>query len=400
MTERHPDSRPELDWYALVDRLLLEHGRLEPMELLLAADLLGYEDYEAWRLGQRSDLQGALRIGPDEAAELLRRAAAYASGQRLAPNDVEYRGWGGADRPLSIGSHEGFVAACAIAYAPPADRAQLDLFQDTSAVLAEEEIRRALAERRMEDARRQMGRLIQQNPRHSRLGGYLQLVQAIDEGGAAGAARPADRLGELEAIERLAEELLGHRARDLVTPLWVGFAEQLSGQAFAPEHPQLHASHAWARAGRWDAVRAAVEAEVDWCDHPVLVLSHGEACWRQRRTAAAWRDWMWLCWEHPSAAEHAFAYRAFPDRRLSDHWSRFGDLDQAVATEDFPAWLLIADPAAAAVPPEAAPSDERGAAYRLLHALTGDGDTIARRQGLAEVHPGLLETFLAARPRA
>lgn len=398
MSERHPDSRPDPDCYALVDGLLLEHGRLEPTELLLAADLLAYEDYEAWRLGQRSDLQGALRIGPEEAAALLRRAAAYASAQRLAPNDVEYRGWGGADRPLSIGSHDGFVAACAIAYAPPADRTQLDLFQDTSAVLAEEEIRRALAERRIEDARQQMGRLMQQNPRHSRLGGYLQLVQAIDEGAAA-EAPPAERLCDLEAIGRLAEELLGHRARDLVTPLWVGFAEQLSGQAFVPGHPQLHASHAWARAGRWDAVRDAVEAELDWRNHPSLVLSHAEACWRRRQAAAARCDWMWLCWEHPSAAEHAFANRAFPDRRLSDHWSRFGDLDQALATEDFPAWLLIADPAAAAVPPEVAPSDERGAPYRLLHALTGDGDTISRRQELAEIHPGLLEMFLAQRPK-
>ena len=37
-----------------VDRLLLQQGRLDPLELLLALELLPYEDYQAWRLGRRA----------------------------------------------------------------------------------------------------------------------------------------------------------------------------------------------------------------------------------------------------------------------------------------------------------------------------------------------------------
>jgi hypothetical protein len=43
-----------------VDRLLLQQGRLDPLELLLALELLPYEDYQAWRLGRRANLLDAL----------------------------------------------------------------------------------------------------------------------------------------------------------------------------------------------------------------------------------------------------------------------------------------------------------------------------------------------------
>jgi hypothetical protein len=392
-------SRPATDCHALVDQLLLEQGRVEPLELLLAADLLAYEDYEAWRLGQRRDLEGALQIAPEEAAELLNWAADYARGQRLASSVLEYRGWGAADQLLSIGSHAALAAACALAFAPPADRAQLDLFQDSSAALAEQAICCALSERRAETARQQVTHLMQKDPRHPRLGGYLRLIQAIDESAdGERVERPEARLDDLEEVERLARQILGQRARDFVAPLWAAVATQFSGRPFDPACPQQHASHAWARASRWDAVRAAVEAESAWRDQPELVLRHAEACWRRRQGAVARRDWMWLCWEHPPAAERAFAAQSFPDRRLCDFWRRFGDLDQELATEDFPAWLLLAEPgAAAAVPADAAPADEVGAAYRLLQALVTGQDRIAQRQALSEIHPRLLQLYLARR---
>ena len=56
------------DLEALVDRLVLDQGRLDPLELLLAAEVLTYEDYEAWHLGRRPNIQNALRLPPDEAA--------------------------------------------------------------------------------------------------------------------------------------------------------------------------------------------------------------------------------------------------------------------------------------------------------------------------------------------
>lgn len=379
---------------ALVDRLLLEQGRLDPLELLLAAGLLGYQDYEAWRTGRRADIEGALHRPPAEVAGLLERAGAYARGQRLAAVPVEHRGWGGFDRPLQIGNDPGLVQGCAHLLVPPPDRHQMDLFHDSSALLLEEEIRRSLAERRIDSARDQLARLMRQDPHHVRVRGFLRLIQTVDETGSGNAE---ERLGELDGLEPLARQLLGHRARDFLAPLWTDLAERLSGQPFDHAAPRLHASHAWARAGRWLAVCESIESEPCWRAEPDLVLAHAEGAWRLGLIAAAHRDWAGLCWEHPEVAERVLGSSAFPDQRLAGLWKRFLDLDDELETEDFPAWLLLQDRGAAATTPDAAPQEDRGAAYRLLHRLVTGEDRIELRRELSEAHPALLGLYLRKR---
>ncbi|MEA3276304.1 MAG: hypothetical protein U9Q81_13645 [Pseudomonadota bacterium] len=389
------DPLSDKDLSFLADRLLLEQGRLDPLELFLAAELLSYDNYEAWRLGRVPDLQGLLDLPPQEAADLLERAAVYARAQGLAATTLEHRAWGGRDQTLRIGAHAGLIRGCSTAFAPPADRHQLDLFHDSTGLLLEEEIRQSLAERNTEAARETVARLMKHDSRHRQLRGFLRLIQAIDETGSLNAKT---RLRELEAVEPLARELLGYRARDYLAPLWADLAESVAGLPFSPGAPRLHASFLWGRAGRWEAACQAVEAEPDWQRQPVLLLIHAEACWRTRQQAAARRDWMWLCWDDPLEAEHALGSRELPDRRLSDLWSRFGDAELGLETEDFPAWLLVEDSGAAAVvPPDAAPADERGAGYRLLHRLVSGEDDISLRRELADTHPDLLRLFLSHR---
>ncbi|WP_089728754.1 hypothetical protein [Candidatus Thiosymbion oneisti] len=384
----------------LADRLLLEQGWLDPLELLLAADLLAYEDYEAWRMGHKPTIQGLLRAAPTDVADLLEAVGAYAAEQGLVATPVEHRGWAGVDTPLRIGDQVRLVRACALVFAPPPDRPQPDLFQDGTVPLLEQEIQRALAERRIDRAREQVARLVRQDPHHRRLRGFLRLIQVIDD---PDTMVLGDRLRELLAIEPLARELLGHRDRDFLAPLWSDLAESLGGRVFEPGAPKLHASFAWARAGRWDAVCEAVEAERDWCGEPSLLLAHAEACWHRRNLeanlGAARADWMWLCWEHPLKAEQTFASSRFPDRRLAELWDRFGDLNPPLDTEDFPAWLLLQEPVTAvSLAPDSIPSDERGTAYRLLYRLVTGDDDIGLRRELSEIHPQLLRLFLAQRP--
>ncbi|UHD17086.1 hypothetical protein [Thiocapsa bogorovii] len=407
------DAIPDQELRPLVDRLLLEQGRLDPLELLLAADLLGYEDYVAWRTGGRSDLQGALRASPKAIAGFLEDSGGYARGQKLVAVPLEHMVWGDRERPLSIGPHPELTRACALAYAPPPERCQLDLFQDSTALLLEEEVRTALVEHRTDRARDQVARLMHRDPKHPRLGGFLRLIQTLDDADANGRdGRVEERWRELEEIGPLAAQLLGHRARDFLGTLWAALAERLgervderlAGRPFDPGTGEFHAAIAWTRAGRWERARETIESEPDWLDHPVLVLFHAEACWRGRDLCGARRDWLWLCREYPSAAERAFRDPAFPDRRLADLWSAFGDLglEDELETEDFPAWLLLEDPKAFAVIRETgdASSDDRATAYRLLHALVSGDDTIDRRRELGEIQPTLLKQFLACRSRA
>jgi hypothetical protein len=388
----------------LVDRLLLEQGRLDPLELLLAADLLAYEDYVAWRTGRRTELQAALGAAPEAVAGVLEDASAYARGQKLVAVALAHTAWGDRERPLSIGPHAGLTRACAFVYVPSPERCQLDLFQDSTAMLLEEQVRTALVEHRTDRARDQVARLMHREPRHPRLGGFLRLFQTLDD---AGASRPdvrvEERWRELEEIGPLGEQLLGHRARDFLGTLWAELAEQLAGRPFDPSSGECHAAIAWSRAGRWERAREAIESDPDWGDHPRLVLVHAEACWRGRDPFGARRDWLGLCRESPSAAERALRDPAFPDRRLADLWAAFGDLDldEELATEDFPAWLLLQDAGAFAVIRETSdgPTDDRAAAYRLLHALVSGEDTIERRRELDEIQPILLQQFLAHRRR-
>ncbi|MBK1617936.1 hypothetical protein CKO42_05600 [Lamprobacter modestohalophilus] len=401
---------------AQVDRLLLEQGRLEPLELLLTLDLLAYEDYEAWRSGGRADLQGALLADPDEVAAVLQLAASHASGQGLQPSQMEYRGWGGHNSPLNLGANQRLIQACAEAFAPAEDRLQLDLFHDSTGLLIENGLRDALAARRIDDARDRVGELMRHDPRHASLQGYLRLIQAVDDGSddddndavEANLANPekpqpsgtfdaADRLAQLDALESTARDLLGHRARDFLTGLWAGLAEKLAGIDYNPASPRLHASHAWLRAERWDAVRSAIEQEPNWRWHPDLVVLHAEAAWRRRDPISARQDWAWLCWEHPHHAEPLLVAATLPDSRLCELWSTFEDMDTALEVEEFPAWLLLHDrSAAAAVPPDRAPDDERGALYSVLHRLvSGEGNIELRRQ-LDDMHPAMLRLFLAS----
>ncbi|WP_295393539.1 hypothetical protein [uncultured Thiodictyon sp.] len=406
MTE--PLSKQDLA--ALVDQLILEQGRLDPLELLMACDYLAYADYESWRLGGVPDLEGVLRVPAEQAAELLARAGRYAAAQRLAAVPLEHRAWGASDRPIPIGPargpHPGLVRGCAKAFAPPAGRVQLDLFHDSQDQILEEAVRAALTARRIDAAHAALTRLMSLDPRHPRLRRYLRLMQAVED--LPGLA-VAEQLQTLESLEPEVRDLLGHRARDLLAPLWVGLAEALAGQPFDPGAPQRHAGYAWARAGRYPAAREAIEALPDWRRWPALILAHAELCRRLVDPSAARRDWAVLCWEDPVQARLALAANDLADPRLRRLWRDFSDvdldpsglesgLDQDI--QDFPAWLLLADPGtAAAVPPDLAPPGAIGEAYRLLHGLVSGADGIPQRAALALalVRPGLLRLYLETR---
>ena len=178
MTE--PLSKQDLS--ALVDQLILEQGRLDPLELLMACDYLTYVDYESWRLGRVPHLEAVLRVPADQAALALAQAGRYAAAQRLAAEPLEHRAWGAVERIIPIGPerspHPGLVRGCASAFVPPANRLQLDLFHDSQDLILEEAVRAALTGRRIDAAHSALTRLMALDPCHPRLRRYLHLIRA------------------------------------------------------------------------------------------------------------------------------------------------------------------------------------------------------------------------------
>jgi hypothetical protein len=404
-----PDSLPRL-----VEQLILEQQRYEPLELLLATGILAYPDYEAWRSGRRASLQGALRLALADTLALLRRADAQARAAGLVAAPADHRRWGEEPAPLEIGPSTDLSQALAIRYSPPPERRQLDLFYDSASVALEERLRDAVLARRFGAARQVCDKLSERDPAHSRLADWWRLIDLLES--SPGKNKPqspeadvARRLRDIDSIAPIADRLLDHGARDCLALLWSELARAAAGLAFDPAEPRLHASHALARLGRWQEVRAAIEAEPHWRDQPLLLAPHAQACWRAGDRRAALADWLGLCWAHPDAAEAALGAGDCPDQWLAARWNEFCDLDphvdspaaQALDTADFPAWLLLVEPALVADAPAdpAAAGPERAAAYRAAQALARAPDDVAQRRALGAAHRTLLAVFLEVRAR-
>src|SRR6184192_552633 len=279
----------------------------------------------------------------------------------------------------------------------PGNRLQGDLFQDSAKTIALDAVNRALAEHRFDAGRSALERLSELPDTHVLVNDYLRLIRAAERC----STEPAERLRELEEdIAPLAASTLAVRARDYLAPLWAELAERLEGRLFTPSLPNLHASYAHAQAHAWNRVASSIEAELDAHPHPLLLVRLAEAYARQSRREAARRLWTRLCWEHPQTAAQTLAH-APGDDGIAQRWREFISADPELPSEDFPAWLLIADLSQRShVPPALAPDNRNGRVYCAVHHLiTTDGEMQARA-ALHGLRPDLLKIFLDRRRAA
>jgi hypothetical protein len=405
------DARQIVD---LVERLILEQQRLEPLELLLAAGVLAYRDYEAWQLGRRALLQDALQLPLADTLALLRQAAEQARAAGLVPEPTAYRRWGESAAALVPGPSADLRRALATVYAPPPARRQLDLFYDSSSAILEQTLREAVLGRRFAAAREAADKLHRHAPEHPRVGDWRRLINSLEQASHALGAEPcradaAALLRDIDTITPVATSLLGPQARDCLALLWAALAQAAQGLTFDPAEPRLHASWALAQLGRWQEARCAIEAEPGWQAEPGLLEPYARACRGSGDPRAARAALLASCWSHPQTAERILAAGDCPDSLLAAHWTTFCDLDPGadaqaasapmLATGDFPAWCLLADPAlAAAAPADTAALDpHRTAAYRAARALASAPQDLDQRRRLGAAHPALLAAFLQLR---
>ena len=84
---------PDPQLQAAVQQLVMEHGEYSPLELLLAANRLGYEDYRAWREGRLGSLDAVLAGGPHEVRAWLEGAQSWAEALGLDREPAVHHGW-------------------------------------------------------------------------------------------------------------------------------------------------------------------------------------------------------------------------------------------------------------------------------------------------------------------
>ncbi|MGH8303689.1 MAG: hypothetical protein ACRET5_19765 [Steroidobacteraceae bacterium] len=401
-----------------VDALLLEQGALASLELLFATGRLLYADYEAWRRGEIGSLDEVLMGRREAVREELEEAAVHARALGLVEQSNELT----TPRHTSIGTGALCIsddprlgALIASRYVPAQSAPQMDLFFDNPVVSLVNGLVNALALADAAEAARQLDRLYAKEPNHPELAAFDRLLEALGHVG-----RPIADCGEelefIRSITPCAWRLLGARARHLLVPLWRHLAEALGSKPFSPQAPLLHASHAWSEAHAWEEVRASVLGEPLWCHHLPLALRLIESSLRRRRRAEALWAWFQLCWRMPQRAPDALGALNFPD--LHALWQRFLEAEEespvpaghgcALSAADFPAWLLLDEPALAerlpAEPPTGASAGEER--YRLARrwiaarAARRPAEEMALRRALKESQPALFGQLLRAVEKA
>lgn len=339
-----------------VDGLLLEHAELDFFELLLRLKLI--------------DANGALLATSDAVADTLDAAHAYASQQGL--------------RAASSAMFLPLPARCRVVMSK-SPRSQFDLLRDNQGLYAETQLRDALLDRRYEAARELLARIDDANAH----GEFAQLIEA-----ATTLAHQNDA-GRIEKqLSALARRRLGDNAAAYLRGLWSALAERQAGLRFDPQRPQHHASHAWLQAGEAERAVDAIAMEPGWRDDAPLLVRMAQACSGCGRSGEARLAWMRLCWLHPQAAEQAFD-ESRADPSLLEHWSEFQSDEAAYATEEFPAWMLIADPGQRfGVPAEQAPQTPAGELYEATVALIASNGELSARRRVQALRPALLKRYL------
>ncbi len=390
---------------AQIEAQLMEQGAFAPLEMLFNTGRLVYADYEAWRRREIELLDDVLMGDREKILTELEQAVAYARSIGLVEQSQEFPAWGAeAGQPLRASADSRLQRLIGHRYLRAQNVPQMDLFFDNPVVALTNGISRALSARNLAESHRQLDRLYVQAPNHPDLASFDQLLSTLEN-----LSRPVDdcaaRLALLTAITPKARHLLGPGARDYLSPVWRQLADALAGRNFAPADPNLHRSFALGQAQDWAAVGESILGEPDWWSHATLCVRLADSAFRRRRRIEALTAWCHLCWTAPGEADGLVHRLRQPDLNLL--WQSFRDSEEDAAQSglsqstleagDFPAWLLLQEPALARQLPVDLPRGETPAqdryrcVHRWVHAHHGhrQQEEMALRRSLQQSHPVL-----------
>ena len=226
-----------MDAREAVEQMLLDRGFYSPLELLLATNRLGHEDYWAWRRGALISLDEALAGSTAEIKALLEEAEAWAQGLALDAEAMVHRGWKqNAGAELRASRHSSLNALLGRRFRRNREQGQLDIFLDGADTIAANALRDALCTRDPLRAREELERLISLHPGHEAQEQAAALIAALEMPNPEGAAQGFEQLDRLEQKWLpAASHLLGDRSRDFLAPLWIRIGKALAAvRMFAP----------------------------------------------------------------------------------------------------------------------------------------------------------------------
>ena len=325
----------------------------------------------------------------------------WAERLNLERRDVEYFGWGQHEGNRLIAANETELKRLLCTeYAPKQDRAQLDLFFDSTENTAFNEMLDALAGRDPERAKAALDHLAILNPSHRYLVDASYVIAALQT---LPVSTPATALRTLDMLEKTwlpaSVRLLGIRTRDALAPVWRQIGRALEGVPFDSRHPQRHPSHAYGQCLDWESVRRVVRATEDYRNQPALLMRLAEAEHRLGRRNVALEIWFQLCWSSDELMRTQLDSTVFPDHLLARYWrdARREDLEPELTIEFFPAWVLLCERGLALALPTPSDGGTSQAAFELARSLLRDPENhtlIEQRGQLKKAHAGLFAHYL------
>ena len=382
---------------AAIQQQLSTHGFYSPVELLLATNRLGYEDYRAWRRGDRRTLDDLLRDGVAEARTLLEEAEAWVRGLHL---EAEAASLLGTDQHAGVelkASHNPELDNLLhVEYRRDVDRAQPDLFLDGTQAQVQNQLIEAITARDAAACEARLRQLASLDPEHWAIDHAVALMDALQ---AAPLEQPEEARERLEAIENrllpAASALLRAGARDFLSPLWRDVGRALEGVPFASGDAKGHASWAYLNGLDWSSVKRTILEVPDRESEPILQTRLALARWRLAEYREAMRSWFALCWHFPAHFAECVESSTFPNSSLQRAWenAQDQDLDPAITPAWFPAWLLVGHPGIARTVGPCGGNSDPERAFDHLVALgrgTSDREDLDHRRALKDLNPDLL----------
>jgi hypothetical protein len=218
-----------------------------------------------------------------------------------------------------------------------------DLFQHNADIIINK-LFSAFCEHNFEAAKQLIKRYSDEHSSHSQLRGFQTLLAAQLK-----TKMPVkdiqQEFNELrDTVAPLALKLLGLKAQDFLSPFWQRLALNLKGQHFNPLAPDLHDSFICGEINDWIGVREAVENELDWHQHPILIIRLTNALYWIDEWESAMEIWCHLFWRFPMAATSAISHSENPNTALRDRWRLFDDnMEEELNPVLFPVWMLLTD---------------------------------------------------------
>ena len=383
-----------------IDTHLSQHGHFNLLDWLLDNNHLPYSQYEQWRYGKQACLSDAIVCDKKALLQLTQQANLLCKKLKLCAEDTPYFGWGEqAQKRLKIDSQPELQDAFCKKWLRAQDVPQLDLFMDNSAIVAENQLCDALANRQFDHANKLIQTLTGINPNNTKLGGYQSLLlysqhitqnaQILHE------ALLAEFMGLEDEVLPLAKTLLQQGARDYLAIAWQRLAHALQGHVYDPVQPKLHTSYAYAQIPDWQTVTQLLLNDSHTYKHAELIIRLAHAFSALNDIAKARFCWVLAFERFPHFAEESLEQTK--PSCLYPLWENFNDANQGWPDVFFAGFILASDARLiyqGEYFPAFSQSSTQLVADLMAKKLAGD-DEINARQHLQNYSPSLLRMVMA-----